>query len=64
MEKYLSTADAARVLDVTPATVRQMERRGKLVAASRTLSGIRLFRRADVERLAKTRVKRRRRGAQ
>jgi excisionase family DNA binding protein len=50
MTKLLTTADAARLLGVVPATVRQMERSGRL-PAQRTTSGMRLFRRADVERL-------------
>ena len=59
MKRFLTAADAARVLGVTPATVRQMERRGKLKAAERTEGGIRLFRRIDVERMAKRRPARR-----
>ena len=55
MERLLSPADAARVLGVTPAAVRQMERRGELKAATRTESGIRLFERSTVEQLAKRR---------
>ena len=63
MERFLATADAARMLGVTPATVRQMERRGELKAAERTEGGIRLFRRVDVERLAKRRAARRSHGS-
>ena len=48
-------AEAAKLLDVTPAAVRDMERRGAL-AAERTTSGVRLFDRADVLRLAKDRA--------
>ena len=44
-------AEAARILGVTPATVRLMESRGEL-PATRTESGVRIFDRADVERLA------------
>lgn len=47
----LLTSDAARVLGVTADAVRDMERRGVLPAV-RTASGVRLFSRADVERLA------------
>ncbi len=51
MEKnrYLSTADASRVLGVTPATIRLMARRGDLPVAAMTEGGIHLFRRATVE---------------
>lgn len=57
MPKKMLSADVAKLLDVTPATVRLMERRGTLTA-ERTMSGVRLFDRADVERLAKERLKR------
>ena len=57
MEKklFLSTADASRVLDVTPATIRLMVRRGKLPVAAMTEGGMHLFRRAAVEALARKR---------
>ena len=60
MEKnrFLSTADASRVLDVTPATIRQMVRRGKLPVAAMTEGGMHLFRRAAVEALARRRFRR------
>lgn len=57
MNTYLSRADVGRVLGVVPATVREMERRGELKPAARTEGGIRLFRRSDVERLARIRAK-------
>ena len=50
----LLTTDAARILDVAPDTVRALERRGVL-SAQRTPSGVRLFARQDVERLAQER---------
>ncbi len=56
MERLLSTADAARILGVTPATVRLMERQGRLPSAGRTQGGIRLFRRAEVRRVATLRA--------
>lgn len=52
----LLSADAARLAGVTPATVRAWERDGKL-NASRTPSGVRLFRRTDVEEIVAERVK-------
>lgn len=61
MVRYLTAADASRLLGVTAATVRLMERRGDLKVAARTEGGIRLFRRLDVERLAKRRAKERER---
>ncbi len=61
MTKLLSTADAARALNVTPATVRLLARRGTLRVAATTESGTRLFARVDVERLAKQRAEKARR---
>jgi len=55
MEKKLETFDAAKILNVTPNTVRDLERRGRL-PAERTASGTRLFKQADVERLAAERA--------
>lgn len=56
MERLLSPSDAARVLGVVPATVRAMALSGRLPPATMTESGIRLFRRGDVERLAAERT--------
>jgi excisionase family DNA binding protein len=54
-EMYLSVADASRLLDVTPQTVRLMVRRGVLAVAAQTVGGIKLFRREEVERLVAVR---------
>ena len=51
METLLTTFDAAKILEVSPATVRLWHRLGKL-PATRTQSGMRLFMRRDVELLA------------
>lgn len=59
MTTLLGPADAARILRVTPATIRQMEARGVLALAARTEGGMRLFLRKDVEALARTRSQRR-----
>jgi excisionase family DNA binding protein len=56
--KKLESADVARLLNVTPATVRQWEQQGKL-PAERTIAGTRLFDLSDVERLARIRALRR-----
>ena len=56
--RYLSTSDAARVLEVTPAAIRAMVRREALSVAAMTEGGIHLFRRATVEALARRRAKR------
>lgn len=55
MKDYLTAADASRILGVTSATVRSMERRGSLPADARTEGGIRLFRRSRVESLQRRR---------
>jgi excisionase family DNA binding protein len=55
-QALLTSADAARRLGVAPATVRLWERLGRL-PATRTLSGTRLFRLADVERLVEERTR-------
>jgi DNA-binding transcriptional MerR regulator len=61
--EMLTVGDVARLCDVAAETVRIWERLGKL-AAVRTRSGMRLFRRDDVERVARARATRgaRRRG--
>ena len=56
MTRLLSSSEAARLLNVTPATARLLARRGTLVVAATTESGVRLFRAADVRRLAKRRA--------
>jgi len=52
--QLLTPAEAGRLLDLTPAGVRYLERAGKL-RAMRTPTGRRLFRRRDVEQLAAVR---------
>ncbi len=59
-EELLTTAEAARMLGLTPATVRYLETMGHL-AARRTATGVRLFTRQDVEALRQLRRQRRRR---
>jgi excisionase family DNA binding protein len=55
MHSLMTKADAAQVLHVTPETVLNLERRGRL-RALRTRGGVRLFDSADVERLAQERA--------
>jgi DNA-binding transcriptional MerR regulator len=59
MIRYLSSADASRLLGVTPATVRLMVKREELRVSAVTEGGIQLFERADVEKLASQRAVRR-----
>jgi|WetSurSiteA1Bulk_404760.scaffolds.fasta_scaffold348531_1 excisionase family DNA binding protein len=49
--EFLSVTGAAKILDVAAQTVRDWERRGRL-RAMRTETGVRIFSRAEVERLA------------
>jgi excisionase family DNA binding protein len=63
MDDLLTVGDAARVLDVTPRYVQDLADRDRL-PVMRTARGLRLFRRADVEKLAAERAKRpKRRGS-
>jgi len=55
MERLLTAADAARILGVVPARVRQLAVEGQLVPMATTENGTRLFRRQDVEVLASAR---------
>jgi hypothetical protein len=58
LDPLLSSADAARILDVTPASVRLMQKRGELTVAEITTGGIHLYRQSEVSRLATERAKR------
>ena len=51
MNQIYGTKDVAKACDVTTTTVRNWNRTGKL-NAERTPSGVRLFRKSDVDRLA------------
>ena len=55
MNEYLTPADAALILQVTPAAVRLMAKRGDLRVSARTEKGNHLFDRADVIRLKEER---------
>lgn len=51
---YMLTSEVARLAGVSSETVRQWDRKGTL-AAMRTDSGVRLFKRVDVETLMRAR---------
>jgi excisionase family DNA binding protein len=53
-DQPMLNADAARVLRVAERTIRELHERGEL-SAQRTPGGIRVYRRADVEALARKR---------
>jgi DNA-binding transcriptional MerR regulator len=55
-DDLMTSVDAGRILDVTPDMVRLLAREGRLTAAIQTIRGVRLFRRADVEKLADARA--------
>lgn len=55
MTRYLSSADAARMLGVTPAAVRAMAKRGRLAVAVKTDGGIQLFTVEEVQRVLQKR---------
>jgi excisionase family DNA binding protein len=59
MNLWLTVADVAKRLNVTPDTVRDLERRGRLNAI-RTVGGVRLFKEAEVERFLQHRQLQRR----
>ena len=54
--ELLTVGDAAALLGLSGEMVRVLHRRGKL-SAQRTAGGYRLFRRGDVERLARERAR-------
>ncbi len=57
-DDLIQTGTASQILGISPSAVQLLERTGKLTAR-RTDRGVRLFRRADVERFAHERERRR-----
>jgi excisionase family DNA binding protein len=57
-DRPVTVSEAARLLDVSADTVRRWEAAG-ILAARRTGTGVRIFARADVQRLATERARRR-----
>jgi excisionase family DNA binding protein len=55
-DDLMTTGEAARVLGLSTDMVRWLEREGRL-PAQRTTNGLRLFRRADVEKLVAERAR-------
>jgi len=56
---YLTSADAARMLNLTPAAVRMAAVQKRLRVTAVTAGGVRLFTRDDVEAFARERAARR-----
>jgi excisionase family DNA binding protein len=54
-DDLMTSADAARVLGLSADMVRLLARTGRLVVAARSVGGVRLFRRSDVDELAEKR---------
>jgi excisionase family DNA binding protein len=57
MQRFLTPAEAGRLLGLTAASVRRLARTGALPTAATTEGGIRLFRRAAVMVLVRRRVR-------
>lgn len=55
--EFLTAADAARILDLTPSGVRLAANTGRLRVAAMTPGNVRLFSREDVERFKRARAK-------
>jgi excisionase family DNA binding protein len=53
-DELMTVSDAGRILGLSPDMVRRLADEGRL-RLMRTVGGVRLFRRADVERLAEER---------
>jgi excisionase family DNA binding protein len=63
-EDLLNVSDAARLIGISSAGVRALADRGQLPVWRRTVGGMRLFVRRDVESLMKQRAERRTRRAE
>jgi hypothetical protein len=57
LDSFLTSADVAKILGLTPAAVRAAARDGRLRIAGNAGSRIRLFRREDVERFGRMRAR-------
>jgi DNA (cytosine-5)-methyltransferase 1 len=54
LKDYLTVAEAAQVLGVSPSTLRNWDREGKLKAQRHPVNEYRLYRREDLERLLRS----------
>lgn len=54
-EEFLTKAQVARLVGLSPASIRLAAEAGKLAVAARTVAGARLFRLADVEAYLRSR---------
>ena len=51
MKKYLTIKEAAELLGVTPLTLRNWDRAGKLAASRNPINNYRVYRREDIDEL-------------
>ena len=51
LENYLTVKDAAAFLGISPSTLRNWDRKGKLKARRHPINGYRLYERRDLQRL-------------
>lgn len=51
MKKYLTIKEAAELLSVTPLTLRNWDKSGKLLASRNPINNYRVYRREDIEEL-------------
>jgi excisionase family DNA binding protein len=51
LQDFITVSEAAEIIGVCPATLRNWDRAGKLKAARNPMNGYRLYRREDVEAL-------------
>ena len=51
MKKYLTIKEAAELLSVTPLTLRNWDKAGKLVASRNPINNYRVYRKEDIEEL-------------
>lgn len=58
MQRFITTSQAAKILNVSDVGVRAMANRGALPVATTTESGTRLFDRQQVEQVAAQRIAR------
>lgn len=52
-EKYITIKNAAKMLGVTPLTLRNWDKRGKLVASRHPLNNYRVYTLSDIQNLLK-----------
>lgn len=51
MKKYLTIKEASELLSVTPLTLRNWDKAGKLLASRNPINNYRVYRREDIEEL-------------